>query len=819
MVTSKPDNIVRQGEICVNEFLRGKTMKSSLSPTCRFDRVLNSLRRKKVARNGLLVLTLVNFLVLLTSLHAAPIALNSPAPRFDAWRVIGPGGGGAQFYPTISPHDPKIVLIRCDMTGAYITRDGGESWRMFNLRGTVRFFAFDLVNPRIIYAATDGLYQSTDSGRLWRLVFPQPATVVRVSMLDDHASESIVTTDGITRQPIALGVDPANSQMLYLAVSENKEPFLYLSKDGGKSWQKSVGLPGGARIICIDPRSPKTDRTIYVIGDNAVSVRQHGIWTRHPSPEGTDVFTDASAGFSPSGDLVVYVLTRAGLYVSVDGGKSWRRCNLAVLSSGSSSPRLSSVACSFSSPEVAYLSYSNPTSLTKARFFGVAKTVNTGESWELVWKEGEQSAPNIHDVWLSERFGPGWAGNPISVGVAPTNPNICYGTDSGRTMRTTDGGRNWYGVYSKKLPDGSYSTTGIDVTTCYGVHFDPFDKNRIFISYTDIGLFASGNGGAGWKSATIGVPRPWVNTTYWIEFDPQVKGRVWGVMTGIHDLPRPKMWRRGGTARYNGGVCISDDSGRTWRVASDSLPPTAATHILLDPASSPQARTLYITGFGRGVFKSTDGGKTWALKNRGIEGKEPLAWRLARDPQGVLYLVVARRSEDGSYGNADDGALYQSFDGAETWTRLPLPQGVNGPNGIAIDPQDPMRLYLAVWRRAIPDEDGGGGIYLSTDSGKSWHRVLSKDQHVYDVTIDLRNPRILYASGFESSAWRSTDRGETWTRIKGYNFKWGHRVIPDPYNSKMIYITTFGGSVWYGPAEGDPRALEDIVTPQLAPGR
>ena len=57
-------------------------------------------------------------------------------PRLDRWEIIGPGGGGTMTHPTISPHDPNVVLVGCDMTGAYITYDGGESWRMFNL-GTV----------------------------------------------------------------------------------------------------------------------------------------------------------------------------------------------------------------------------------------------------------------------------------------------------------------------------------------------------------------------------------------------------------------------------------------------------------------------------------------------------------------------------------------------------------------------------------------------------------------------------------------------------------------------------------------------------------
>ena len=512
----------------------------------------------------------------------------------------------------------------------------------------------------------------------------------------------------------------------------------------------------------VDSRSPLDRRTLYVVAAASVSVRKAGQWKQGASP-GVASFRDASAGFLTGGDLIVYGVgarqsgTREvdSIVISRDGGATWNAAD-GTFAAGSGQPAtdadLEAVATSLNHPEVAYVSYEGRSDAVNAGSHGVVKTADSGRTWESVWKEVGTPASNVHDAWVTGRFGTGWGEPGISLGVSPNDPKIAYRTDDGRTMRTRDGGLTEDAVYSKRLPDHTYATTGLDVTTNYGVFFDPFDPKRMFIAYTDIGLFGSENRGRSCSGATVAVPRRWVNTTYWITFDPAVKGRVWGVMSYIHDLPRPKMWRRTSPSTYAGGVCVSDDGGRTWRTSNDGMPPTAATHILLDPTSPPSARVLYVAGFGRGVFKSSDGGKTWTLKNNGLPGPEPFGWRLARDKNGVLYLVIARRSEDGSYGNAPDGALYRSTDGAEHWQRIALPEGVNGPNGVAIDPGDPKRLYLAAWGRQTPDGAVAGGIFVSADAGQAWKNVLDRDQHVYDVTIDPRDPRILCACGFESSA-------------------------------------------------------------------
>jgi photosystem II stability/assembly factor-like uncharacterized protein len=157
--------------------------------------------------------------------------------------------------------------------------------------------------------------------------------------------------------------------------------------------------------------------------------------------------------------------------------------------------------------------------------------------------------------------------------------------------------------------------------------------------------------------------------------------------------------------------------------------------------------------------------------------------------------------------------MYRSTDGGESWVKMDLPAGCTGPNGLAIDPTDPNRMYLAAWAQLTAKGNQAGGVFGSTDGGKSWKHLMNMP-HAYDVTIDPANPKILYTCGFDSAAYRSADAGATWTRLKGYNFKWGHRVIIDPDRPDMIYITTFGGSLWHGPATGDPAGREDIV-PEL----
>ncbi len=220
-----------------------------------------------------------------------------------------------------------------------------------------------------------------------------------------------------------------------------------------------------------------------------------------------------------------------------------------------------------------------------------------------------------------------------------------------------------------------------------------------------------------------------------------------------------------------------------------------ATSIVLDPKSKPGNRTLYASVYSKGVFKSTDDGKTWSLKNNGI-GDNTCAFELTLANNGNLFLTVSPTPahKGGNKGKEFySGAVYKSSDGAETWTKLNVTDGLLFPNGIEIDPENPERIYLACWSDiSLGDLVGGdvarsaggnetldmpGGIFLSEDGGNTWKSIFDKNQYIYDVTADPYHPGRVYCNTFNKAAYRSDDYGKSWKKIKGYDFHWGHRIV------------------------------------------
>jgi photosystem II stability/assembly factor-like uncharacterized protein len=431
---------------------------------------------------------------------------------------------------------------------------------------------------------------------------------------------------------------------------------------------------------------------------------------------------------------------------------------------------------------------------------GIMKTEDAGETWAWSLKISDVYPDNMKNSWQEEKYDTDWMTPPFFMAVHPSIPSVCLYVSQGAVATTTNGGETWEQRYSYEYPDGTISGRNLEVTTCYGMYFDPLDKDHIVFSYSDIGILDSHNAGKSWVSGIGGVPWEWVNSCYWIVFDPEVKDRIWSAWGMCHDLPREKVFKDDkmqSRPTFIGGICKTDTGIGKWQSSNEGLPKKClATHIILDPKSPAGNRTLYIAACGQGVFKSVDDGKTWTEKNVGL-GKNLYSWKLTQIPDGTLYLVNVRAMED---NKIVDGSVFKSEDGAESWTQVKLPAGVNGPVNMDFDPTNPKKLYLACWPQNEDLPERFGGVLMSEDGGITWSNIFDSSAYVFGVTVDKNNPSHIYAVTFQNAAYLSIDYGKTWSKLKGYDFKWGHNAFLDIHNKDMVYITTFGSSVWHGPS-------------------
>lgn len=773
------------------------------------------------------------------------------------WIRIGPGGGGSTFIPTFSYTSDDDFFIRCDMTGAYHTKDGGNTYALINNPSGSSSFAYDPKDSLSMYIGSKTLKKSTDGGKTWDLIFPSKNEFLGEVFIGDHADFNLVTSKNSLYNQTAnkkgdlatdhqsltirnVKVDPNNSKVIYFS----NDNYFFYTINTGVSWSR-IEVNGTIDFIYTNVTHAK--EKVYVFTNSNVSSIDKTSWqittvdfpaTMQPafSITGGRLKNDESSIFyalhNNESSRASGANAPTSLWVSKDFGTTWVQDLGSIITNDKGQmPTYATLAAAENDAANVYVVTSNYQEKKEdgktAHWFGAIKSSDAGKNWEWVWKGGGGSgeygirdgkdASNLKDAWVHKAFGEDFI-RLIDVGVAPNNGNVAIVTDWYRSMKTVDGGKTWTSIYSTQQADGSYISNGLDVTTTYGVHFDPFDKDHIAISYTDIGYHHSYNGGGSWFRATKGIPIEWQNTCYWMVFDPKVKDKIWSVWSSLHDFPRGKMTRNPNwNERGSGGVAVSLDGGKSWVPTVEGMGfDTPTTSIVLDENSPVGNRILYVTAYGKGVFKSTDDGKTWKLHNNGIKGSFA-AFELTIQKNGTLFLITSPipQHKNGKVGiDVFMGAVYRSIDGANSWQLLDLGQKTKFPSGLAYDPQNPDTLYVGSWSDIYMSDMVGrsvtkvfgrnelvdleGGIKMSEDGGDTWKQIFDEDEYVYDVTVDSAHPGRLYCNTFSQGAYRSDDYGKTWNKMKDYDFHWGHRVFVDENDKEKVYLTTYGSSVWHG---------------------
>ncbi|SEK74433.1 Sortilin, neurotensin receptor 3 [Aquimarina amphilecti] len=186
---------------------------------------------------------------------------------------------------------------------------------------------------------------------------------------------------------------------------------------------------------------------------------------------------------------------------------------------------------------------------------------------------------------------------------------------------------------------------------------------------------------------------------------------------------------------------------------------------------------FYFGATGGGVWKTTDGGRTWENISDGFFGGSVGSISVSKSDPNVIYVGGGEKT---LRGNVSSGyGVWKSIDAGKTWVQSGLPKSRHIPR-IAIHPTNPDIVYAGVLGNIYkPTQDRG--VYKSIDGGKNWNKVLfaNQDAGAVDLTLDPNNPRILYAStwnarrtpyslssgGNGSALWKSSDSGKTWKEI------------------------------------------------------
>jgi photosystem II stability/assembly factor-like uncharacterized protein len=315
------------------------------------------------------------------------------------------------------------------------------------------------------------------------------------------------------------------------------------------------------------------------------------------------------------------------------------------------------------------------------------------------------------------------------------------------------------------------------------------NKNTFYFGSTGGGIWKTIDGGSNWKNIS---DKYFGGTMGAIAVAPSDETILYAG-EGENSL-------RGNVSEGLGGMWRSDDAGKTWR----NIGLKEGRHIvrIIIHPKNPDIVWVAVIGhlFGaheeRGVFKTTDGGKTWkkTLYVNDQTGCSDLVMEPGNPTVFYAGMWHVKRTPYSMESGGDGSGLYKSVDGGETWTNLSankgLPKGIWGIVGVSVVPSNTDKIFALI-------ENANGGLFSSTDGGETW-TLITDDRNIRQrawyynkIFADPKNENIVYV--LNVSFMRSTDGGKTFREIFTPHSD-HHDLWIDPEDDNRMIIADDGGA-------------------------
>ncbi len=737
----------------------------------------------------------------------------------DNWESIGIGGGGATFFPSVSPHDDHIYYITSDMGGIFKSEDAGGQFDILPYYEITSKGAHSKIfftsNPDILYSFGYTTYpnpyeplKSLDGGQTWN----------------------------------TLESDPANGEIFHMFVDPHRENRLfvlsyttaYLSNDGGATFSPAIVGDGTIYIggIFWDDTSiyVGTNIGLMVSHDDGQTFVNEGLNGDFPSQHKFR----SMAGKKTDGQVTLYAVTKPDIWggyaptnywapesevvrLEYGNGNSWESMengfNTAA-DGGSFHP--SYIHTNEAEPNTIYLGgYDAPG-------MEVYKSIDSGDNWQMIFDaENDNANPNIQTGWIGagSDYNWWWSGPVVGMEVAQNNANVIIITDYMTSHHSRDGGQTWQSLYT--LPSESnnasentpqhqfYGSNGLEVTSSWWLTW--ITENDIFASYTDVQGFISHDQGTTWSTG-YGYPEKY-NTTYKCIKHPD-NGKLYSIVCSKHDMYESTYLTDEVIDDGEGELFESSDNGETWTSTYDFQ--RTVVDIAVDPNHSERFYVAIANSQDGGIYYSNDFGNSFNLLTAPprTEG-HPKEIEILND--GTLVAVYSARNTNAGF--TQSSGVFISSDNGQTWEDRSDDEMLYWVRDVEISPSNDDIWYAAVFSHWGPGNTEQGGLFRTTDRGQTWENIHDF-YRVRSMTIHPTNPDIAYvctADNHDGLQYTEnlTDENPTFTRLDEYHFANPQRVFFNPYDENEIWVTSFGNGIKKGRVEDNSTSNTHIIERQV----